>query len=161
MHLLDANVLIEAKNTYYRFGIAPGFWQWLRDAHRSGQVASVPAVKQELLAQEDELASWARRLPDSFWIPESAATVDALRSLAVWTMQTAPLFTIGARTDFLASADYRLIAEAIAGSHFVVTREQPAPRAVKRVKIPDVCAALGVVVTSPFDAYSALGLELR
>ncbi|PMD04330.1 DUF4411 family protein, partial [Brevibacterium paucivorans] len=26
MYLLDANVLIEAKNRYYAFDIAPGFW---------------------------------------------------------------------------------------------------------------------------------------
>ena len=26
MHLVDANVLIEAKNRYYAFGIAPDTW---------------------------------------------------------------------------------------------------------------------------------------
>ena len=29
MFLIDANVLIEAKNRYYAFDIAPGFWYWL------------------------------------------------------------------------------------------------------------------------------------
>lgn len=28
-YLIDANVLIEAKNRYYAFDIAPGFWKWL------------------------------------------------------------------------------------------------------------------------------------
>ena len=29
MFLVDSNVLIEAKNRYYAFDIAPGFWKWL------------------------------------------------------------------------------------------------------------------------------------
>lgn len=29
MYLLDANVFIEAKNRYYGFDLAPGFWDWL------------------------------------------------------------------------------------------------------------------------------------
>lgn len=36
MHLVDANVLIEAKNRYYAFDIAPGFWAWLEQGHRTG-----------------------------------------------------------------------------------------------------------------------------
>lgn len=28
-YLVDANVLIKAKNRYYAFDIAPGFWKWL------------------------------------------------------------------------------------------------------------------------------------
>ena len=36
MHLVDANILIDAKNRYYAFDIAPGFWAWLEQAHRSG-----------------------------------------------------------------------------------------------------------------------------
>lgn len=33
MFLVDSNVLIEAKNRYYAFDIAPGFWAWLDHAH--------------------------------------------------------------------------------------------------------------------------------
>lgn len=33
MYLIDSNVLIEAKNRYYAFDIAPGFWTWLEQAH--------------------------------------------------------------------------------------------------------------------------------
>ena len=29
MYLLDTNVFIEAKNRYYSFDLAPGFWEWL------------------------------------------------------------------------------------------------------------------------------------
>lgn len=161
MLLLDSNAFIEAKNLYYSFTIAPGFWDWLEWAHDAGDLASVPAVREELLRQDDELSAWAARLPTSFWREETADTVASLQLLATWAMNDAPLFTQQARTDFLASADYRLIAEAHAGSHTVVTREQSAPMARRRVLIPDACAAHSVECASPFDVYAAVGLRLQ
>lgn len=41
MHLVDANVLIEAKNRYYAFDIAPGFCAWLEQGHRTGKLISI------------------------------------------------------------------------------------------------------------------------
>lgn len=49
MYLVDSNVLIEAKNRYYAFDIAPGFWEWLERAHRTGCVFSIEKVEEELL----------------------------------------------------------------------------------------------------------------
>lgn len=48
MFLLDANVLIEAKNRYYAFDIAPGFWRWLENAHSRGVACSIERVREEL-----------------------------------------------------------------------------------------------------------------
>ena len=39
-YLVDTNVLIEAKNRYYAFDIAPGFWKWLNQEHAQGTVFS-------------------------------------------------------------------------------------------------------------------------
>lgn len=39
-YFVDANVLIEAKNRYYAFDIAPGFWKWLNQEHAQGTVFS-------------------------------------------------------------------------------------------------------------------------
>ena len=50
MYLLDTNVLIEAKNRYYAFDIAPGFWAWLDRAHDQKLACSIEAVRDELLA---------------------------------------------------------------------------------------------------------------
>lgn len=60
MYLVDANVLIEAKNRYYAFDIAPGFWAWLEGAHAAGEVGSIETVHKELVSGNDELADWAR-----------------------------------------------------------------------------------------------------
>lgn len=56
MYLLDANVLIEAKNRYYAFDIAPGFWDWLHQAHLQSLACSIEAVRDELLTGKDDLA---------------------------------------------------------------------------------------------------------
>lgn len=160
MHLLDANAFIEAKNTYYPFEVAPGFWEWLEDAHGRGLVASIPAVRDELQRQEDELEQWSANLPPGFWLAETASTVASLQRLAQWAMQPGHGYTPAARATFLSSADYRLIAAAQAGGHTVVTREQSAPGSKKNIKIPDACAAGGVLVTDPFTFYASAGLRL-
>jgi len=49
MFLVDANVLIEAKNRYYGFDIAPGFWDWLDMANGRSIVCSIEPVRMELL----------------------------------------------------------------------------------------------------------------
>ena len=39
-YLLDANVLIEAKNRYYGLDFCPAFWDWLIAMNLAGQVTS-------------------------------------------------------------------------------------------------------------------------
>lgn len=160
MHLLDANVLIEAKNDYYSFDVAPGFWAWLLEMHAAGAVASVPAVRKELVRQDDELAEWARAAPGSFWLTEGDATASALKQVAAWAMSPHLEYRPAARTEFLAAADYRLIAAGLAGNHTVVTREQPAPGSKRRILIPDACDAQKVPYFTPFALYRRLGLRL-
>ena len=58
-YLIDANVLIQAKNLHYGFDFCPGFWDWLVEQNRTGKVASIQKVADELHAGADELADWA------------------------------------------------------------------------------------------------------
>jgi hypothetical protein len=160
MFLLDANVFITAKNTYYGTDFAPGFWEWVSSEHQSISVRSVVAVRDELLAQDDELSDWARRLPDSFWLEESDPDVATLRQLAQWAMTGEARFRQEARTDFLATADYRLVSHALAGSHVVVTHEVAQPEGKKKIKIPDVCSAFGIEFREQFGLFRELGLHL-
>jgi hypothetical protein len=59
-YLLDANVFVEAKNAYYGFDFAPGFWDWLDREHANGNVYSIEKVRDELIGGDDELADWAK-----------------------------------------------------------------------------------------------------
>ncbi len=161
MFLLDANVFIEASRTYYSETIAPAFWDWLIEQFDSGQVASVPHVKDEILdGTSGHLTKWAKKLPTGFWVQPTQNTVTSMQTLTGWTMDPARQYRAAARNDFLSKADYFLVATAHGDNHIVVTREQPAPESKRRILIPDACTAMGVGYQDPFSVYEALGLYL-
>lgn len=160
MYLFDANIFIEAKNTYYSFELVPGFWEWVRAEHHAGRIASISAVRDELLKQDDELSAWAKTLPRTFWLEESRVTIDALQRVAEWAVSDERDFTPAARAQFLSVADYRLVAAGLAYDQTVVTREQPASASRRSIKLPDACDAHGVKWLSPFDAFRRLELRL-
>ena len=63
MYLLDTNAFNEASRLYYAFDIVPGFWTWLGDSARTGQVASIEAVRDEITAGTGDLVEWASARP--------------------------------------------------------------------------------------------------
>ncbi|MDX2559346.1 DUF4411 family protein [Streptomyces sp. TX20-6-3] len=148
MYLVDSNVLIEAKNRYYAFDIAPGFWAWLDHAHKNSIACSIDPVRDELIDGEDELAAWAQGHRD-FFRPIDEATTANFGPLTTWTYSRP--YTAAAVTEFLTNtADFYLVAYARAHQHTLVTHEQSRPDSRKRVLIPDACQALGVVYANPF-----------
>lgn len=157
MYLLDANVFIEAKNRYYGFDLAPGFWDWLDAAAEQGSIGSVRAVAEELIRGSDELAHWSREHPQAFFEPD-AAVAAKLSEVAVWVSQQD--FTAAAVSDFLSVADYQLVAHAAAYGHTVVTHEQPQAGAKRRVLIPNVCLALGVDFCNTFTMLRSHSVQL-
>lgn len=160
MYLFDANAFMEASRLYYAFAIAPGFWTWLGDPAHTGQVASIDAVKDEITAGTGDLVDWARARPAAFWLADTADIVAAMTEIAAWVTSPDRRYRQEAIDDFLDSADYALIAHAMAAGATLVTREQPAPDAKRKVKIPDVCDAFDVAWSDPFSVYRTLGMRL-
>lgn len=74
-YLLDADILIQAKDEYYGFDLCPGFWDWLDRGNARGWVFSVKAVGDELARGNDALAQWAKDRGDRFFIPVDERTV--------------------------------------------------------------------------------------
>ena len=66
MFIIDSNELIEAKNTYYGFDFAPGFWEWLDSSANRGVLGSIEAVRDELMVRKDQLSAWAQQRPNFF-----------------------------------------------------------------------------------------------
>lgn len=158
MYLVDANVLIDAKNRYYAFDIAPGFWKWLEGAHADGHVCSIEAIRDELVAGDDELAEWAKA-NRTFFRPVDQATTTHFPALTTW-VSSRP-FTPAALAGFTGSAaDYLLVAYARAHDHVVVTHERSDPNSRKRVMIPDACTAIGVTSLGPFEMMRRTGATL-
>lgn len=148
MYLLDANVFITAKNVHYDFDVVPGFWDWVDDAVSTDRAVSIDKVLAELKAQKDDLAAWAAVRPSLFRKSDDGIAA-ALTQVAQWAVGQ-PRFRPAALSTFLSSADYFLVAHALAYGDTVVTHEVAAPLAQARVKIPDACLGVGVPYTSPF-----------
>lgn len=148
MYLLDANVLIEAKNRYYAFDVVPAFWDWLELKHGTGLVFTVQKVLDEVTGAGDNLSAWASSLPGAFSIDVDAGDQPHLTALAQWA--NSGNFTQAAVSDFLQKADYFLVAQAARLGYTVVTHELSDPASKKRVKIPDACRAMQVSFMTPF-----------
>ena len=159
MYLLDANVLIEAKNRYYGMDFAPGFWDWLELAHARGQIYTVRAVADEI-APGDELSSWFQQLPSTFVFDPTSDDAPHLGALAVWATNSTH-YRPEAIAKFLASADYRLVAQAKTLGFTVVTHEVPNAQQVKNIKIPEACHQLGVLYLNAFDLLRNAGVQLK
>jgi hypothetical protein len=71
VNLFDANTFMESMRTYYPIDMVPAYWEWLKKAHESGDLASIKAVYEEIVdgKKEDDLVRWARSMPSSFWLP--------------------------------------------------------------------------------------------
>lgn len=146
-YLLDTNVFVNAKRSYYGFNLCPGFWAWLDGAHAGGTVASVAAVYDELIDFGDELSEWARARR-SFFMPATSVELTSVAAVNRWANDSTA-YDAAAKTEFASVADSFLIAHALAGGHTVVTLEVISDSR-KRIKIPNAATALGVKWCDPF-----------
>lgn len=148
MYVLDANIFIQSNRAHYGLDFVPAFWDWLDQAFGTGLVCSIKKVGGELAAGKDDLTAWAASRQGLFQ-PMDAACTSHLAQLATWA--NAGHFTPAAVAEFLAAADYELVAYAATHGYTVVTMEKPEPQRKSRVKIPDACVAHGVPWMTPFD----------
>ena len=146
-YLLDADVLVRAKNQHYGFDFCPAFWDWLIAGNHAGKVFSVEKVNDELQRGADELSEWAADRGASFFLPLDESVVPTLTAVSAWA--TSRQYTPAAVSTFLQAADYYLVAQARAGGHAVVTHEV-ASASVNRIKIPDACDGLDVACVTPY-----------
>ena len=105
-YVLDANVFIQAHQTYYGFDICPGFWRALKSQHQAKRVFSIDKIKDELLAIKDQLSNWVRdTAPATFFKQTKDKRVsDAFREMVNWVQDEAQ-FTPEAKALFSTVAD--------------------------------------------------------
>ncbi|HZQ86071.1 MAG TPA: DUF4411 family protein [Acidimicrobiales bacterium] len=148
-YLLDANIFIQAKKLHYGFDFCPAFWEWLDARNADGTVFSIEKVRDELVAGNDDLSTWAAARGASFFVPPDNTTTPSLAAVSSWA--GSGNYEPAAVSTFLQSgADYYLVAQALALSHVVVTHEIPST-STRRIKIPDACLGVGVKVMSPYE----------
>ena len=160
-YVLDANVLIQAHQTYYGFDICPGFWLALSRQHEAKRVFSIDKIRTELLALSDPLTDWVRNdAPDTFFKGTAdKAVTDAFRDMVNW-VQNESQFNTEAKEEFSSVADGWVIAYAKANGLIVVTHEEYAPAAAKKVPIPNVCLEFNVEYCNTFEMLRDLKVQL-
>lgn len=156
LFLMDADCFIESSKTHYPMEEEPDVWLFLEEQARAGTIISVKRVDEEIL-EGDAVAEWKdRRLPSTFF--KSVDCDDCLTSLGKisdWFDARAH-YKPSARNAFLERADSHLVTYAMAHGAVVVTLEKRNPLSISRVKIPDVCDAMGVEVISLNDMFVRL-----
>jgi len=148
-YLLDANVFMSANRLHYGIDFCPAFWDWLKQRNAARQLYSIEAVKAEIGAGKDALATWAAALGTSFFLSPDSRVTATFSTVSTWA--STQTYSSAAQAEFLAAADYYLVSHALAYKFVVVTQEVPAPASKKRIKIPDVCNGLNVKWLSPFE----------
>jgi hypothetical protein len=157
-YLLDANAFIEAKERYYGFDICPGYWSSLLVQHDSRRLFSIDRIADELNEQDDVVKQWIRNeVPDTFFKrTEDQAVIEKFQEMVNW-VYSQPRFTDAARTEFASVADGWVIAYAAVNGLVVVTHEQFAPEAKRKVPLPNVCVEFDVEYVDTFSMLRELG----
>jgi len=160
VYVVDANVLMQAHRLYYAFPICPGFWDCLLQHHAAGRIVCVDKVRDEILPG-DALYQWARNsAPVSFFAStQEEAVTGNFAALVSWVLGQ-DQFMQAAKEEFAQVADGWLVAYAQARKHHVVvTMEEHAPHAKKKVPLPNLCLQFDVRYTDTFTMLKNLGSE--
>lgn len=150
MYLLDSNVFITAKNSYYPVDFCPAFWDWIRKGLQTGTLGSVVGVRNEILEGGDDLARWVAKIPKKHFLDVTPDMQNALQTIQA-RISGMNYYTPSAQAEFVGIADAELVAHALAGGHTVVTLEI-SRKQITQIKIPDVCRVLGVPCIDTFEA---------
>ena len=158
IYIMDANVLMQAHRLYYAFPICPGFWDFLLQQHKAGRLISLDRVHAEI-HPGDALHRWVQSTAPTtlFASTQDAAVGRNFGALAAWVEGNAR-FTEAAKDEFARVADGWLVAYAQAHpNHVVVTLEERADGARKKVPLPNMCLQFGVHYTDTFTMMRDLG----
>jgi len=152
-YILDSDVFIAAKNSYYAFTICPGFWDSLIHHNEAGNIGSIDRVKGELLAGRptEDLVQWIKNdVPAGFFMgTDDESVISAYEEIMLWVQRNSQYFD-QAKAKFATEADGWLVAYAMTHNATVVTNEQPRPQSRNRVLLPDVCAQFNITPKDTF-----------
>ena len=149
LYILDANILIDAKRTYYQFDRVPEFWAWLAHMGVEGRVKVPVEVYDKLTdAKDDDLADWLRVNKNAMLFSE-----DVEPGLIAYAHNRGYGGNLTEDDIEKLNEDPFLIAYALAdrNNRCVVTTEVSKPRRQGANRhIPDVCMDLGVSCCNTF-----------
>lgn len=163
MFLIDANVLITAKNTYYPLERIPQFWDWLIVQGAADAIKMPREIYDEVSGGNDDLADWIKGedAKDALLLDEDADLALIQKALRLGYQSNDPKFTdselikVG-RDAFLVG--YGLVS----GSRTVVTKEvTKRTQRLGATRLPDACDDCAVRWCDDFTMYRTLDFNLR
>lgn len=159
LYVLDANVFIEAHRRYYAFDICGGFWDCLLHHHYAKRIISIDRVRDELLTG-DALEDWINdTAPDELFATTADPKVARHFAGMMSWVQAQSQFKREAKAEFARVADGWVVAYAKTHNAVVVTHEEYAREARKRVPLPNVCKQFGVDYVDTFKMLRSLDVE--
>ena len=147
VYLLDASVLITAKNLYYEFGRVDQYWDWLVSCATRGDVKIPTEIMMEMNQGNDDLSVWVREHRAVLELDEEV-DVSLLRRVTdtyALDLNQHELEALG-RDPFLIA--YVLARK---DERVVVTAEGHGNQKRQNRKIPDVCRDLDVKCYNQWD----------
>jgi hypothetical protein len=155
VHWLDAGVLIQAANRYYRFDLVPKFWDFLDAQLDIGTVRMSRLTYDEILSGNDDLATWCKKRKTRGLCVSPSKTVQEHYGKVTAHVNSLPKYKTHHVAEFLRGADGWVIAHAWEDKGIVVTEELTTGTASK-IKVPTVAKALGVKWCNTFDMLKTL-----
>jgi len=153
---LDTNVFIQAWDKYYAIDFAASYWDKLDELAQTGIVFATEEVKREIWKTDDDLKSWLEPR-EYFFRPIDALVIECLQTI----YRNENNRRLVDSSKFRSVADPWVIAHAMAEKAVVVTKENYETNPTKRVKIPNVCEALGIKCIDDFQLIRRLNLRFR
>jgi hypothetical protein len=158
LHLIDANVLITAKNQYYPIDRIPEFWSWLTHMGTAGAVKMPLEILEEITGGTDDLAEWLSD-DDTYNALLLNEEVDAIHVQAVMNqyaldLNDAELIKVGRDPFLIAYA----LADAVDRCLVTVEASKPTCQRANR-RIPDVCNDVGVQWCNSFQMLATLNFS--
>jgi hypothetical protein len=142
---VDADVLMQAQNSFYSIRIAAPFWNFLERQAGAGKICSSIKIYEEIIRREDdELAKWVkqRKACGLFCYPDKEVQ-DCFRDTVDYVMHAYPQRQAKV-TEFLKGGDCWIIAHARCDKGRVVSHENRLDPSALQPKIPNVCHHFGI-----------------
>jgi Domain of unknown function (DUF4411) len=160
LHLIDANVLITAKNQYYEFQRVPEFWDWLAHMGAKGAIKMPLEILEEIIGGEDDLAKWLSdaAVREALCLDEEVdlGLVQKVMHQYAPDLNDAEIITVG-RDPFLIA--YGLADHA---KRVIVTVEVSKPTCIRaNRRIPDVCNDFGLPWCNSFKMIIDLNFSTK
>lgn len=162
LYLLDANVLIDAHNKYYRADMVPEFWEWVMHCATSGTIAMPLETFEEVRgganAKRDLLNEWVC----SAEVEGRLVLKEEVHQQALATVMDAYAPDLNDNEVEQVGRDPFLVAYGLVvpGNRCIVSNEVSKPskqRANK--KVPDVCVCVDVPCCDTFSMLRRLGFR--